>query len=173
MPLTFLFALPPSRLPFWAELLGRVGGTAVGIGTGWIALRLWRSGRPKSWIWGVPIGFLLVKAITGLGGSFFPGLWLGAQHGLRILHLHLTLLGFFSTALVAGSWETWGELRPSAVASFYMAIGLVLSSLVPLTSPVPSGAGTYALAAWGATLPVVAAAWLLSGSLTAAARSSD
>jgi len=168
VPLTFLFALPPEQLAFWVKLLGRVGGTLVGAGTVWIALELWQSRRPVSWIWAVPIGFLLLKGLAGLGGSLFPGLWLGTWHGLRILYLHLTLLGFFSVALVAGNWDTWGRLRPSAIASFYGAIGLVLVSLVPLTSLIPSGSGSYALAAWIAILPVLAAAWLLADSLKTA-----
>jgi hypothetical protein len=165
VPFTFLYVLPPERLPIWAKLLGRAGGTAVGVGTAWVVLELWRSGRPVSWIWAVPIALLLFKALAGLGGSLFPGLWLGARHGLRILYLHLTLLGFFSTALVAGSWHTWGKLRSFAIASFYGAIGLVLASLVPLTSLTPSTSGSYALAAWMAMLPVLAAVWLLADSL--------
>lgn len=169
VPLTFLFALPPERLAWWAKLLGRSGGTAVGVGTAWIALKLWRSGRAVSWIWAMPIALLLFKALAGLGGSLFPGLWLGTWHGLRILYLHLTLLGFFSTVLVAGSWDTWGRLRPAAVASFYGSTGLVLVSLVPLTSLISSGSGPYALAAWVATLPVLTAAWLLADSLKRAA----
>jgi hypothetical protein len=169
VPLTFLFALPPERFAWWAKLLGRFGGTAVGVGTAWIALKLWRSGRAVSWIWAVPIALLLFKALAAIGGSLFPGLWLGTWHGLRILYLHLTLLGFFSTVLVAGSWDTWGRLRPSAIASFYGAIGLVLVSLVPLTSPIPSGSGSYTLAAWVAPLPVLAAAWFLADSLKTAA----
>jgi len=172
VPLTFLFALPPERLAWWAKLLGRVGGTAVGAGTVWATLKLWQSRRPVSWIWAVPIGFLLLKGLVGLGGSLFPGLWLGTWHGLRILYLHLTLLGFFSIALVAGSWETWGRLRPSAIASFYGTIGLVLGSLVPLTSLIPSTSGSYALAAWIAILPVLAAAWLLAQSVKTSARAS-
>jgi hypothetical protein len=171
VPLTFLFALPPDRLAWWAKLLGRFGGTAVGAGAAWIALTLWRSGRSVSWIWAMPIGLLLAKALAGLGGSIFPGLWLGTWHGLRILYLHLSLLGFFSAALVAGSWDTWGRLRPSAIASFYGAIGLVLISLVPLTSAIPSGSGSYTLAAWVAPLPVLAAAWLLADSLKTAVHS--
>jgi len=162
VPLTFLFALPPGQLGFWGRLLGRVGGAAVGVGTAWIALKLWRLGRAVSWIWAVPIALLLFKALAALGGSLFPGLWLGTWHGLRILYLHLTLLGFFSTVLVVGSWDTWGRLRPAAVASFYGSIGLVLASLIPLTSvfPIPVS-GIHVVAAWVGLLPVLAAVLFL------------
>lgn len=167
VPFTFLLALPPAQLSFWIELVGRAGGTAVGGGTAWLAVGLWRSGRSVSWIWAVPIGFLLLKALAGLGGSLFAGLYLGAWHGLRILYLHLTLLGFFSTAVVAGSSTTWPGQTSTAIGWFYGSIGLVLVSLVPLTSLFPRPiAGVHVVAAWVALLPVVAAGLLLVRSVS-------
>lgn len=162
-PVIFLLALPRAELPTAAELLGRAGGVAVGVGSLAVTVYLGRIllETNDSWIWGVPLGCLALKALAQLGGSLAADLWLGSRHGLRILYLHLTLLGFLSTGLVAGASRTWSHLKPKDIGYFYAAIGVVIGSLVPLTSLIPSGANMYTLAAWAALLPIIAGVWLL------------
>ena len=164
LPFTFLLALPVSRLPIELAIAGRAGGAVVGIGLLVMTVRLMR-GLPHGtarWLWGVPLAFLAVKAGAQLAGSLVPGLWPGASHGLRILYLHLMLLGFLSPVLVAGAQTVWARNALCDIAIFYGAVGLLLATLLPLTSWGFGGVAAYAVAAWGALGPVLAAAWMLS-----------
>jgi hypothetical protein len=164
LPLTFLLALPVSRLPVELVIAGRAGGAMVGGGLLAMTVRLVR-GLPHGtarWLWGVPLAFLAMKAGAQLAGSLVPGLWLGASHGLRVLYLHLMLLGFLSLVLVAGAQTVWGRNARRDVAIFYGAVGLLLVTLLPLTPWMPGGRAAYEIAAWGALGPVVAATWMLA-----------
>jgi hypothetical protein len=162
LPWTFILGLPRSQLPTEMVLFGRIGGGLVALGLVIMTVRLGRVLLPqrRRWLWGVPLGLLLLKAGGQLAGSLIPGLWLGTSHGLRILYLHLMLLGFLSLGLVAGAQALWETNTRRDVALLFVTVGLLIASLIPLTSWVPGGAAAHEFAAWGALGPVLAAGWL-------------
>lgn len=163
LPFTFILGLPLSRLPAEMALVGRAGGALFAVGLLAMTIRLARtlSMARWRWLWGIPLACLLLKAGAQLAGSLIPGLWLGATHGVRILYLHLMLLGFLTLGLVAAAQAVWQRSALRDVALFYATVGVLLGTLVPLTSWVPSGFGGYEIAAWTALGPVLAAGWLL------------
>jgi hypothetical protein len=167
LPFTFLFGLPVDRLSLELELAGRAGGTLVAAALLALTIPLLDrlSTRRDRWMWGVPLVCLLLKAMAQLFGSLVPGLWLGASHGLRILYLHLMLLGFLSLSLAAGAHTVWKRHRGRELAVFYGAIGLVLVTLVPLTPWIPGGRWAYEIAAWAALGPVFAVGWMMGRGL--------
>lgn len=163
LPFTFILGLPGDQLSLPMALAGRVGGALVGVGLLAMTIELLRhlpDDRP-GWLWSVPLLCLAGKAGGQLAGSIIPGLWLGAHHGLRILYLHLMLLGFLSLTVVVAAQALWGRTFLSSIGVFHGAVVLVLASLIPLTSWVPGGGAAYEVAAWVALGPVVAAGGLL------------
>ncbi len=165
LPFSFLLALPSAQISGVVEGLGRVGGALLAVGLIVMAFPLLRtpSAELPRWVWGVPVGLLVAKATTQLAGSLIPGLWLGERHELRILYLHVMLIGVLSLGLVAASrhiWDTSYSVRE--VRWFYGAVGAVLCSLVLLVPGAPVNASVASqVAAWGAELPVLAAGLLL------------
>jgi hypothetical protein len=163
LPFTFLLGLPVGRLSLALELAGRAGGTLVALGLLGLTIPLGDqlTTHLNRRLWGVPLMCLLLKVAAQLFGSLVPGLWLGASHGLRILYLHLMLLGFLSLVLTAGAQTVWARHDAHDLAFFYGTIGLVLLTLVPLTAWMPGGPWAYEGAAWAALGPVMAAGWML------------
>lgn len=168
LPFTFVLALPEAELSAGLKLAGGAGGALVGAGLLAIAGQLVRRLPPRraGW-WGIPLVLLAAKALGQLGNSLIPGVWWGGEHGLRILYLHLMLLGFVSLGLVAAARHVWEMDAMPGMRAFYVTVGLLLLSLLPLTSWWPaawSGPGAFQLAAWMALGPVLAAAWMLARS---------
>jgi hypothetical protein len=169
LPFTFLLALPASGLSTGLKLVGCAGGAAVGLGllmsVGQLIVHLPVKQR---WLWSLPLLMLGLKAAAQLSNSVVPGVWWASEHGLRILYLHLMLLGFVSLALVAGARAAWGPGATRSAAVLYGAVGGVLLSLLPLTSWWPmawQGAWAYQAAAWIALIPVASACWMAGAAL--------
>lgn len=163
LPCTFILGLPRSQLPVEMVLTGRVGGTMVATGLLSMVVQLGRmvsTGRFR-WLWGVPLGCLGLKGLGQLAGSLVSGLWLGTSHGLRILYLHLMLLGFLSLTVVAGAQTIWRRNRCRDVAVLYFTVTILLITLLPMTPWFPGGILGYEIAAWAALGPVLATGWLL------------
>lgn len=163
LPFTFILGLPVSQLSLPMEVAGRVGGTVVATGllVMGASLATSLSGERSAWLWGLPLAFLTGKAGAQFTGSLVPGLWLGASIGLRILYLHLMLLGFLSLSLLAVARVVWRRPSVGGTALFYGSVVVLLASLVPLTSWISGGGRAYEMAAWAALGPVVVATGLL------------
>lgn len=163
LPFTFILGLSLSRLPVGMVLVGRAGSALFAVGLLALTIRLARtlSTARRRWLWGIPLACLLLKAGAQLAGSLIPGLWLAATPELRILYLHVMLLGFLTLGLVAAAQAVWQTNALRDVALFYATVGVLLGTLVPLTSWMPSGSEGYEIAAWMALGPVLAAGWLL------------
>ena len=161
LPASFLMVLPSAHLSVPIELAGRLGGGLVGGGLLLIVARLGHRVRDTDtpWLWWIPLLALGGKAIGQLAGALVPKLWPSDVPGLRMLYLHLMLLGFVSMGLVAGARAVWNGVSDRGVATFYGAVGLVLGSLVLLV--VPGGGGTRHVAAWASLGPLLAAALVL------------
>lgn len=171
VPVLFALGMPSALVPPGLKLLARAGGTLVGLGllaqTAVLARAALGRGAGLRWRWLVPLAFLAMKAAGQLGISLAPGAWWSGLPGLRILYLHLMLLGFVTLGAAAAARAAWGPAAGRGHALFYAAVTAVLLTLVPLSSlwPAPwGGRWTFVLATWTAAAPILAALVLLATS---------
>lgn len=159
LPFTFAMGMPRSMVSSELEILARIGSFLVGSGLLVLCGLLWRSDR-LSGLWRLPLLFLGMKALAQLAAAVAVGFWFAEYLGLRILYLHVMLLGFVSTGLVAAAATV--RLQPAAapVRIFYGAVIILLLSLVPLTEPFFGGGWALRAAMWIALIPAAAAAYL-------------
>ncbi len=167
LPALFALALPESLagpgLRTWARLASVLVGAGLLVNV-WALARA--PGRRWAGLWALPVALLAAKAAAQVGAGLWPGFWPAGRHGLRILYLHLTLLGFVTASLAALAWQAHGVARRSGVPALYAALAVVLASLLPLSGlPGLSAAWGLKAAAWASALPVAAGAWLLVQSL--------
>lgn len=165
LPATFLLGVPLSLVPPVARWVAGAAGVLVGLGLLWHIVLLWpRLGRG----WQIPLAFLALKAVGGLGDSL-PSVAAWAEaNGLRIPYLHWLLLGFVTLGLVEAAARTWGESAVRGRRGFTWGVLAVQASLLPLTGlwpPVLTGRWVFLGAAWMALLPVGAAAFMLGHGL--------
>lgn len=160
LPLTFALAMRPEDLP---PLL-RVAASIAGVVTAFALLAqivpLWRrlSGS-RAWIWRVPLALLAIGAVGRMIAAGVPSIGLATVPGLRILYLHLLLLGFVTLGLWAAAESAFGRVRVRVRAWLHAAVLALIASLVPISAlwPEPLG-GTWAYhaASWIALLPPIA-----------------
>lgn len=165
LPVTFALGMPALLVPSGLQQLARAGGVLVAVGLLAQVRLLWpaRPGVP-AWVWRIPLGLLAVKALAELSVGVVPGAWWASEPGLRILYLHVMLLGFVSLALFTAARITWGAAATRGLAGVYGCILLMLASLVPLTSLWPAvwwGPWVFDVAAWAALTAVLAVAAVL------------
>jgi hypothetical protein len=165
LPLTFLLGMPVSIVPAHWRLLAGLGGALTAAGLG---LHLWALRDLYHLVhWRVPYVMMALNAVLLLAVSQ-PGLaaW-GEQMGLRILYLHILLLGALSLGLLAAVFDTLGERAVRGWRWMSAAVLLLLVSLLPISGLWPAAwRGVWALhfAAWAALAPVL----VVAGMLTAA-----
>lgn len=163
LPTLFAFGMAASLVPAPLKLLARAGGVLVSTGlliqVGVLAGRLMR--ERSAWL--IPLGMLGVKAAGQLGAALLPGVWLVNLPGMRILYLHIMLLGFVTLGLFAASVALWR--RGEGLRSFvYGTVLLLIISLIPLSVLWPSawkGPWVNVFAAWAALLPTLFVAGFL------------
>lgn len=152
VPLVFPLALPAAYVPSGLRVAGGVGGVLVGGGLLVCVAWLW----PRlSGVWRFALACLAAKAAGQLAVALVPGVDWAALHGLRVLYLHLMLLGFVSVGLVAAAGL--------AARAFAAAVAVLLGSLVLLTPVWPTTLGgewIYHAVAWAALPVTLVAAWL-------------
>jgi len=112
-----------------------------------------------SGLWQVILLFLGLKILFQAAGLLPTGIWPG-EHGLRILYLHLVLLGFGSAALLAAYYPASERLAKwfyiAAACSVLVTLGMVSGYWPALLTP---GSMIYWLAG-AALLPVLPMIWL-------------
>jgi len=168
LPVTFAFGMPSSLIAPGFEIMARIGAAMVGVGLLANAVILWRTPAGMNWIWRVPLALLALKAVVQLGMSVAPILLWAGHHGLRILYLHIMLLGVVTSGLVAVASGTWPMSERRLTAWMYAAVVVVLVSLLPLTSLWPAAwvsVWSLKVAAWMAPAPVLAALALIGAGL--------
>lgn len=131
-PLTFPYGISKSLLTSPMLLAARAGGLLAAAG---LILNLYvivtSSRATTMWYWKGILMLLGLKALAQLSVSLFSFEFSFSDHGLRILYLHLLLLGAFSLTLftaLARSKETHTGLK-----LIFGSVILVLMSLVLLT----------------------------------------
>jgi len=109
---------------------------------------------------------LLGLKILFLAGALLPtGIW-PAEHGLRILYLHLVLLGFGSTGLIVAFYP---DTKKAAKWSYVASMTAVLITLGMFSGYWPRTLIPEHLVYWlaiAALLPVLPVAWFLADSKT-------
>jgi hypothetical protein len=165
LPLSFLLGVPVDLVPPDLRTLAGLGGMAIAVGLGLHVKALWPSLRRPLWSgWGLPLALLLLKAAMDAAASLAPlARWAEAM-GLRILYLHVLLLGFVTLGLFAAGSDLW---KPAAAARrwFVWAICLLLVSLLPLSGVWPvalSGGWALGAAFFAALGPVITGLWMLA-----------
>lgn len=152
--------MPRSLVPDGLVLPARVAGAMVGLSL--ILFVLDSAGRP---VCAGHVSRWMALAL-GVGLSIFsmmPGRWWADVHPLRIMYVHLVLLGVVSTALVGAvarssgnGWSVW---------IFHAAVVGLLATLVPTTHFWPAawrGAWVYDALFAGALLPVASVAIVMA-----------
>ncbi len=160
LPVLFLLALPVGLVPVGLRAIASVGDLLVAVGLLLNITALWQT-VPRRWMgWRVPLALLTLKAIIGLGMVLPVSASWAQQNGLRILYLHLLLLGFVTLGIVVAAREAWGPAAVPGQRWLVTTVLLLLLTLIPLTGLWPSTwAGRWALqvAAWASLGPVIAA----------------
>ncbi|MFQ5858634.1 MAG: hypothetical protein ACE5LU_23790 [Anaerolineae bacterium] len=159
LPVSFLLDMPVAEVPPDLRLAAGVGGVFVALGLLGNVWALWlevSGGRGAAWR--VALIFLAAKALAELGLSL-PSVALWAERmGLRILYLHILLLGFVTLGLMAAVRDSWGPEVAYGRRWMTVAVLLLLATLIPLTRLWPlvwTGRWVLVAAAWAFLAPVV------------------
>ncbi len=168
-PLTFPYGISESLLSSTLLITARIGGALSAMGILTVLLALYKSGKWKHRIWIWPIVLLTLKGLMQLGSSVIPSSFWLSDPGLRLLYLHILLLGGL-TLMGMG----WLQMKSSVSIRYYQSVGVaILITLVTLLIPtrlwpgVLAGAWILYALAIGALLPIIAvsAHWIkLAGS---------
>src|SRR6056297_1291523 len=159
-PLMFPFGLSVDLLNESLLWTAKFGSLMVGIGLG---INLWymAQGLPSrnKWVWKFVLTMVALKATVQLSAVFLPEtLWLG-QHGLRVLYLHLLLLGFVSSLFFVAIHDVFSEISKAGLYLFIGSVLILLSTLVLISGFWPiewQPNNVYLWATMGAVLPSVA-----------------
>lgn len=164
LPFTFLLGVPVELVPPGLRFVGSAGGAVSSAGLLCVAAALWRDAEvPARRVWIVPLGLLVVKAGAQLGLAVPAVAEWAYGANLRILYLHVLLLGVVTLGLLAAARCRWGWSAVPGRRYVTAAALFLLATLLPLTGlwPLPMGRGALYSAVLGAVAPVVAVAVLL------------
>ncbi len=140
VPLTFPFGLPVELLTNQLLIVASFGAILVVAGLSANLFLLMKLRRIRLiWWWLVTVNLLIAHVLMLFGGGVFPFLlWIG-EHGLRVLYLHVILLGFVSMTYL-GAWHSLHRsMNRNGLKFFVFAILLLLimlffsSGLIPAT----------------------------------------
>ena len=158
-PLTFPYGISESLLTPMLLGTARFGGGLAATGLLLVMVSLVNSGKWKHPVWIWPVVLLSVKGVMQLGASIVPSSFWLSDPGLRVLYLHVLLLGGLTLVVFA-----WYNKRTNVPQIFFLllsiAIVTTLITLVMFTSiwpPILSGAWIVDALALGALLPILAA----------------
>lgn len=167
LPFTFAMGMPRSLVSAELEVFSRMGSLLVGGGLLVLCALQWKNARSQL-RWALPLGLLAVKAAAQITAAVAVGFWFAEYHGLRILYLHVMLLGFVSIGVIGAAIDLDLQPRGRATKIFYGAVILLLLSLLPLTEPFFGGGWAVRVAMWIGFVPALAAVYLIvvSGELT-------
>jgi hypothetical protein len=159
LPLGFLLAMPAASVPPVLRAAAAIAGVGSSLGLLHQVVVLWpRAAGPRAWVWRVPLGLLALAALGRLVASMVPSVDWASLAGVRLLYLHLLLLGFVTLGLWSAAEQTFGIRQAGTPLALHLAALLVIGSLVFLSIAWPtewSGRWTGDFAAAAALLPAV------------------
>jgi len=161
-PLMFPFGLSADLLSDRLLWIARFGSVLVSAG---LMVNLFLMIRLKpfalKWFWNAVLLFFGLKIAVQFGAAVLPShLWLG-EHGLRVLYLHLLLLGFVSTLFFAAYHTVYTHSSRAGIYLFLGSVIVLLSTLSIISGlwpPAWQPANVYQWVAAGALLPSIAVA---------------
>jgi hypothetical protein len=162
-PLSFAYGLPSSMLN--TELLwsARVGGLMSSFGLLAFIYTAFKSDALSNSIWKWPIILLAIKALFQLIISVFPNeIWL-SDHNLRVLYLHILLLGAFTLTGFGWICQRY-QINHKIYLGMVISCLAVLVSLILPTNLIPvtmKGIWIFQTMTAVAALPVISAIWYL------------
>lgn len=157
-PLTFPYGLSDSFISFDLSVAARMGGLLIAEGILIFVYSVFkiRWNKLSLWIW--PLLFLVLKAIMQVTASVSPAdLWL-SDFGIRILYLHVMLLGAFTTGITCYLQQA-ANIKPAYFYGVLVSVTAVILSLILMTHFWPdslSGIWIYEVLMVAAILPVIA-----------------
>ncbi|MTI87852.1 MAG: hypothetical protein FH748_07780 [Balneolaceae bacterium] len=163
-PLTFPYGLSESLVSIPLSVSARVGGFLISQSILLFVYSVIQSGKASKTLWLWPLFYLLVKGIMQLTASITsPEIWVWA-HGIRVLYLHVLLLGALTTTMILYLNE-YVRIERIYIHLVIGSVFLVILSLVLLSRlwPAPlSCPWVYNVVAIVAILPVVSitALWI-------------
>ncbi len=156
-PLTFPYGISESLLTPMLLGTARLGGGLAAVGLLLVIAAIFKSGKWRHPIWIWPIALLALKGIMQLGTSVVPSSFWLSDPGLRVLYLHILLLGGLTLLAFA-----WFNSRISVSKSYFHLVGgsimVTLITLLMFTGVWPqalSGAWLVDTLALGAILPIL------------------
>jgi len=123
--LIFPYSLDQSILPPAMLFSAKAGLLLILISLVLHLYGLLKSSLSTSGVWLVVLVFLGLKVLLQTGALLPTGIWPG-EHGLRILYLHLVLLGFGSTGVIAAIYPASGHLTKWMYITGVVAILITL-----------------------------------------------
>ncbi|MCW9707309.1 hypothetical protein [Fodinibius salsisoli] len=158
-PLTFPYGISEGLMSNQLLFAARAGGLLAAAGLGLNFYLLYRGTVAQTaWYWKLILILLGIKALAQFAASVLPAHFWISEHSLRLLYLHLLLLGAFSLSILA-----WWHMSTNIPVRFFngivLSVVIVLVSLLSLTSLWPamwSGPWIFYLLAVAALLPVLA-----------------
>ena len=160
VPLMFPFGMSPGLLTSTLLVSARAGAFLVAAG---LTLNLFVLSRQiKTNLWIFILILLGIKTLMQFGSSILPSsIWMG-EHGLRILYLHLLLLGFASLTFFTGWHQRYSSVSHTGLFLLYASVVILLLSLVMLSGFWPSfliPGNLLVVITTIAILPVFASIW--------------
>lgn len=164
-PLTFSYGISESLLTPGLLWSARVGGLVASVAVIMVIFASTEKCSKLKALWFWPVILLGIKAITQLSVSVMPSNFWLADHNLRILYLHLLLLGAFTLtgfAFLHINFRTkLHSYQLMAITCMVLLFTLVLpTGLIPLSL---KGSWIFYAMIFGAAFPVLAAIykWIL------------
>jgi len=156
-PLTFAYGISESLLTPMLLGTARFGGGLAAVGLLLVMAAIFKSGKWRHPVWIWPVMLLSLKGVMQLGTSAVPSTFWLSDPGLRVLYLHILLLGGLTLLVFA-----WFNGRTSVSKNYFQLVGgsitITLLTLLMFTRVWPqalSGAWIVDALALGAILPIL------------------
>ena len=137
-PMTFPYGISQSLMTLPMLYTARAGGFLVGMAVLGTGLQILRSDGMRRSLLRWPLALLLLKAVMQVTASVIPSdFWL-SDYALRILYLHILLLGAFTLAGI-GFMHRFASVKTRSFTGVVFSVLILLISLLMLTRFWPAG----------------------------------
>lgn len=157
-PLTFPYGISESLLTPMLLGTARFGGGLAALGLLAVIAAIFRSGKWRNCVWLWPVALLGTKGVMQLGASVVPSSFWLSDPGLRVLYLHILLLGGL-TLLGIGWLQRQSGISENYLNVVAVTVIITLFTLVMVTGIWPqewSGVWVVYTLTVGALLPILA-----------------